>query len=94
MTAPSLEVRAEGYERLSSESQTPTPIIQRFFLGEHVIEVVDVQDQWPAPTHRYFKVRGDDGNIYILRYDTGSDRWHLVFYDRTTDAVKNGANDK
>lgn len=83
MTAPGLEIRVDRCEKSSSESRT-TPRIRRFLLGELVIEVAEVQDRWLASGHQYFKVRGDDGSIYILRYDTGSDRWQLVFFDRTT----------
>ena len=56
--------------------QTP----RRFFLGERVIEVRRVIDQWLAPDHRYFKVEGPRGQNYILRHDCASDRWELVLY--------------
>jgi hypothetical protein len=32
------------------------------------------------PRHRYFKVRGDDGDIYNLRYDLASDAWEPALF--------------
>ncbi len=39
----------------------------RFQIGEQVRMVEEVLDQWYGPNDSYFKVRGDDGNLYILR---------------------------
>ena len=55
---------------------------RRFRLGGRAVEVVDVLDRWLDPEHRYFKVRGDDGAVYILRHDTIADRWELTLFDR------------
>lgn len=55
---------------------------RRFEIWKHDIEVKEVIDKWLAPEHRYFKVRGDDGNIYILRYDVGTDSWDLTLFSR------------
>ena len=41
----------------------------------------EVIDRWLAPTHRYFKLRGDDGGIYIVRHDPVSGRWDLTLFD-------------
>ena len=54
---------------------------RRFVLAERTIEVIDVLDRWLSPEHRYFKLRGDDGGIYILRHDVGQGRWELTLYD-------------
>ena len=51
-----------------------------FILGSRTIEVADILDRWLAPDHRYFKVRGDDGGLYILRYDVRSEVWELTFF--------------
>jgi hypothetical protein len=53
---------------------------RRFQLGERSIGVRQVIDQWLAPDHRYFKIRGDDDALYILRHDPYQDTWELVFY--------------
>jgi hypothetical protein len=51
---------------------------RRFHLGERALEVAEVLDRWLAPDHRYFKLRADDGGIYVLRHDAESQRWELV----------------
>jgi len=53
-----------------------------FFLGERAVEIVAVLDRWAAPDHRYFKCRGSDGDIYILRNDVVADRWELTMFTR------------
>jgi hypothetical protein len=42
---------------------------------------VAVEDRWLAPEHRYFKLIGDDGGLYIVRHDTIKDVWELTFYE-------------
>ena len=59
-----------------------------FTLSGRRVEVVDVVDRWIAPDHRYFKVRGDDGAIYILRHDEILQKWELTMFDSGTH--KNG----
>jgi len=49
----------------------------RFSLGERVLQVVVLEDQWYSPHALYFRVRADDGNTYILRHDEESDLWTL-----------------
>lgn len=85
MTASNLRIRVERYAGHRGE-ETP----RRFFLGERVVEVAVVQDRWLDPNHRYFKVQGNDGYVYILRYDVNSDCWELTFFDRST--VKSDGN--
>ncbi|MCL7486549.1 MAG: hypothetical protein M8357_00045 [Desulfobulbaceae bacterium] len=60
----------------------------RFFLGERKIEVEVIVDRWTGQDHRYFKVRGDDGGIYIIRQDIIADSWELTFFDRLDDPEK------
>lgn len=55
---------------------------RRFFIGEREIIVAAILDRWLAPAHRYFKVQGSDGGIYILRHDLRESRWELILYDR------------
>lgn len=55
---------------------------RRFSLGARRVEVVEVLDQWLAPDHRYFKIKGDDGATYLLRHDTPTGKWALVMYHR------------
>ena len=39
----------------------------RFRLDGHEYMVEELLDQWYGPSDTYFKVRADDGNLYILR---------------------------
>jgi len=54
---------------------------RRFFLGRREVVVTEIIDRWLEPEHSHFKVRGDDGGIYILRHDQGSDAWEMILYD-------------
>jgi hypothetical protein len=58
--------------------QTPRVLV----LGTRRVEVLELFDQWLAPNHRYFKLKGDDGNVYIVRHDTVSGVWELTMYRR------------
>lgn len=51
--------------------QTP----RRFVLDGRRIEVVEVEDAWLGPEHRFFKVTGDDGFAYLLCH--GAEGWRL-----------------
>lgn len=56
----------------------------RFYLGERLVEVEQVLDRWIDPGHRYFKVKGDDGGVYILRHDSKTQRWDMTLFDSGT----------
>jgi hypothetical protein len=53
---------------------------RRLRLGRRSVVVVRVLDRWLSPDHRYFKVYGDDQGVYIVRHDTGEDRWEMTFF--------------
>ncbi len=76
-SGPNMAIRAECYAGHRGE-ETP----RRFYLGERTIEVAEVLDQWLAPEHRYFKLRGQEGATYVLRHDVLSGRWELIMYQR------------
>ena len=76
MTRYSLSLRVECYAGYRGE-ETP----RRFTIGTRGIEVLEVVDQWLSPEHRYFKIQGDDGGIYILRHEVASNRWELTLFD-------------
>ena len=54
---------------------------RRFYLGRRQVLVTEIIDRWLDPNHRYFKLRGDDGGIYLLRNDTASGHWDLTLFD-------------
>jgi hypothetical protein len=72
-----MNVNVECYAGHRGE-ETP----RRFDLDGRRVEVVEVVDRWSGPDHRYFKLRGDDGAVYILRHDEPADRWELTVFQR------------
>jgi hypothetical protein len=75
MDEQTLTIRVECHAGYRGE-ETP----RRFWIGERLVEVAEVLDRWLAPDHRYFKVRGDDGDIYIVRHDGAADRWEMTMF--------------
>lgn len=51
----------------------------RFRLDDRDYMVEELLDQWYGPDDVFFKVRADDGNLYVLRHKsaTNEDAWHL-----------------
>ena len=49
----------------------------RFTLGERTYEILEVEDQWYSPGASFFRVRAEDGNVYILRRNEIQDQWTL-----------------
>jgi hypothetical protein len=54
--------------------------LKRFRLDGRCVEVIENIDRWFGPHYAYFKVRGDDGNLYILRLDEARDAWELTMF--------------
>jgi hypothetical protein len=54
----------------------------RFRLAGHAYAVEAVLDQWYGPQDAFYKVRADDGNIYILRRESSTPEgvWYLVSF--------------
>jgi hypothetical protein len=57
----------------------------RFWLEGKQYEVEAVLDQWYDPDGIFYKVRPNDGNVYIIRQQpsTPEERWDLVSFRRT-----------
>jgi hypothetical protein len=68
-------IRVDCYSGYRGE-ETP----RRFWIASRCVQVEQVLDRWLAPDHRYFKILGDDGDIYILRHDTRAFVWELTFF--------------
>ena len=52
----------------------------RFTMAGHdeqTYQVKEILDQWYGVGYQCFKVRADDGNIYILRHSEADDLWTL-----------------
>jgi hypothetical protein len=54
--------------------------LKRFRLDSRCVEVIENIDRWFGPDYAYFKVRGDDGNLYILRLDEARNAWELTMF--------------
>ena len=54
------------------------PIAFQFFNRRY--KVKEVVDRWYGEGAIYFKVKADDNNIYLLKYEEGQDSWDLIFY--------------
>jgi hypothetical protein len=44
------------------------------------IVVAEVLDAWLAPDYRYFKLRGADGDTFLIRHDERSNTWALTMF--------------
>lgn len=61
----------KGFERIPN----------RFFLKDRAVQVEEIVDRWISADHQYFKVRGSDGGLYILKQEEGCPEWQLTLYD-------------
>jgi hypothetical protein len=69
--------------RIEVESDTGDSGIRKprcIRLNRRVIEIVETIDQWPGRDYHYFKVKGDDGNLYIIRLDEAHHDWELTMF--------------
>ena len=82
-----LRVGVECYAGHRGE-QTPRTLI----LGDRRIAVAEVLDAWLAPDYRYFKLRGADGDTYLVRHDECSDAWELTMF--RADRIDGSADDQ
>ena len=51
-----------------------------FCLIHQTYQVKEILDRWYGKNSVYFKIKADDENIYLLKYDEWHDEWDLVFY--------------
>jgi hypothetical protein len=66
------EIKVQCYSGFKADER---PL--RFTLGDRTYEIQEVHDSWYSPGTRWFRVRADDGNIYVLRHDEPQDVWTL-----------------
>ncbi|MGH7821590.1 MAG: hypothetical protein ACREQ9_17635 [Candidatus Binatia bacterium] len=67
-----MDVRVECHAGYRGE-ETP----RRFRLKERTIEITEILARWTEPAVRLFRVRADDGRIYILRHNEREQRWEI-----------------
>ena len=53
----------------------------RFGHGGASQEVAEVVDRWLGEDHRYYRVRTEDGGLFILRYDQRDDSWQISLFE-------------
>jgi hypothetical protein len=70
-----MNIRVEFYSGYCGD-ETP----QALWIEDRRIGVHEILDRWLSPDHRYFKFRGDDQGLYIIREDVVSRQWQLTFY--------------
>jgi hypothetical protein len=87
MAGVSLTVRVECYSGYKAEErplrfsvETPRREVPEAVPRKY--EVKEVLDQWYGPGYQCFKVRADDGNLYILRHNQKEDAWTLDAFRR------------
>jgi hypothetical protein len=66
-------IRVECYAGYRGEEEP-----RRFNAAGVTVEVEAVVDRWQGPDHRYFKVRGSDGVVHLLRHDEVSGLWERI----------------
>jgi hypothetical protein len=72
-----MRVQVECYAGYKAD-ELPTA----FTLGERRLRVEEVLDRWYAPDSLYFRVRAEDGDVYILRHAEPDDVWTLESFRR------------
>jgi len=71
-----MELEVECYAGHRGEQEP-----RAFALGSRRVDIAEIVDRWISPLHRYFKVRAEDGDVYILRHDELSHVWTLTMYE-------------
>lgn len=63
----------------------------RFQLDTRDYHVEEVLDQWYGPDSTFFKIRADDGNLYVLRHleSPQSDSWTLESFRQVAQDTQN-----
>jgi hypothetical protein len=54
----------------------------RFQVGSREYLVEEVVDHWDGSEVNFYKVRADDGNLYILGHRRAADEWSLESFRR------------
>jgi hypothetical protein len=65
-------------ERCAGHLGLEKPMRLRF--GRREVQIVETVDQWYGPDYCYFKIKGNDDNLYILRVNEGRGEWELTMF--------------
>ena len=66
-------------ETMPDERGFDVPV--RFRMRDRLIVVTRLVDEWRGKDHRYFKLIGSDGNLYILRLDETKSNWEITLFE-------------
>ena len=58
------------------------PMPSALHFGGRSVRIVEALDQWFGSDHRYVKVLGQDGALYILKFDEARADWELTMFER------------
>lgn len=74
-----MQVRVESYSGYKADER---PLC--FYLRDRKYQVDEILDRWYGPDETYFRVRAEDGNIYILRHARAEpdETWTLESFRR------------
>ena len=50
------------------------------YWDQRRLGIADMIDQWYGPDYRYVKIKGDDGGVYILRFDEIRNEWAMIMF--------------
>lgn len=73
-----MQVQVETYVDEGSAEK-----LRRFRLDSRVVEVAENIDEWYGADYRYVKIKGSDGNVYILRHNEIRAEWGLTMYQHS-----------
>jgi hypothetical protein len=78
------ERRGEGSKtmrvRVETNDTSGCEIPERIHFDDRSVDIAEMLDQWHGADERYFKLRGRDGNLYMLRFDEITNSWNLTIY--------------
>ncbi|MBN1574257.1 MAG: hypothetical protein JW984_13750 [Deltaproteobacteria bacterium] len=67
-----MKIKVETYSGYKADER-PTV----FYIGNRKHRIVEVTDRWYDPSADYFKVKAEDGGVYILVRNREGDFWEL-----------------
>jgi len=74
--AESVQIQVES---LTVHNGIPMP--QKFCFNGLRVDVIETLDQWHGPDYRYVRIKGDNGGLYILRFDEILAVWELTMFE-------------
>jgi hypothetical protein len=50
------------------------------YWNERRIDIVEIIDHWHGADYRYVKVKDNDGDLYVLRFNERLNEWALIMF--------------